>query len=78
MPDRESPQVSKGRLIVKVVPFPVFEETSMVPSCSEMIAWVMASPSPCPPLSALVVKERWKMWGRSSFAMPHPVSETVM
>src|SRR6185437_14519163 len=66
---------SRGRRIVKQVPFPTVLSTSIVPPCWPTICLTVASPSPVPKL--LVLNRGSKMRMRFSGGMPEPVSSTL-
>src|SRR6266542_2759850 len=59
-----------------VVPLPGSLSAVIVPPCASTRLFAIASPSPAPPESADFTK-RWNTCGRSSRAMPDPVSLTV-
>ena len=76
--ERSASLAATGSLTVNVVPASEVE-TSIWPVWRfTTVAQAMVSPWPVPCPKGLVVKKGWKMRGRTSGAMPGPVSLTLM
>lgn len=73
--DRVNSPYLPGNISVKQLPFPISEETVMVPPCRFMICLHKLSPMPDP--DGLVVKNGTNTLSITSGRMPSPLSRTV-